>query len=82
MEVAKEVQLEECIAKEKCKLEEIQDNPKYDDGIREDIRHRTDKLNDDLSVRQESSDLHKGRLTNQITSFKETTAKVLDKNIV
>ena len=39
------------------------------------------QLNDDLSVRQESTDILKGRLTNQITSFKETIAKVLDKDI-
>ena len=38
------------------------------------------KLNDDLNVRQESIDLLEGRLTNQITSFKETIAKVLDKD--
>ena len=38
------------------------------------------KLNDDLKVRQESIDLLKGRLMNQITSFKETIAKVLDKD--
>ena len=39
------------------------------------------QLNDDLSVRQESTDILKGRLTNQITSFKETIAKILDKDI-
>ena len=33
-----------------------------------------------MKVRQESIDLLKGRLKNQITSFKETTAKVLDKD--
>ena len=48
VEVAKKVQLEERIKKEKHKLEEIRDNPEYDDGIREDIRKRTAKLNDDL----------------------------------
>ena len=80
VEVAKKVQLEEGIEREKCKLEEIRDNPEYDDGIREDIRCRITKLNDDLSVRQESINLLKGRLTNQITSFKETIAKVLDKD--
>ena len=31
-------------------------------------------------TRQESIDLLNGRLTNQITSFKETIAKVLDKD--
>ena len=62
------------------KLEEIRDNPEYEDGIIEDIRRRIVKLNDDLSVRKESINLLKGRLTNQITSFKETIAKVLDKD--
>ena len=33
-----------------------------------------------MKVRQESIDLLKGRLANQITSFKETIAKVLDKD--
>ena len=77
MEVAIKGQWEEKIKKKgKRKLEEIPDNPEYDDGIREDIRHRIANL----SVRQESIDLLKGRLKNQITSFKETTAKVLDKD--
>ena len=31
-------------------------------------------------IRQESIDLLKGRLKNQITSFRETIAKVLDKD--
>ena len=38
------------------------------------------KLNNELKVRQESIDLLKGRLTSQITSFKETIAKVLNKD--
>ena len=59
---------------------EIRDNPEHNDGIREDIRHRIAKLNDDLSVRQESVNILKGRLTNQIASFKEMIAKVLDKD--
>ena len=37
-------------------------------------------MNDELATRQESIDLLKGRLKNQITSFKETIAKVLDKD--
>ena len=36
-------------------------------------------MNDELSNRQESINLLKGRLKSQITSFKETIAKVLDK---
>ena len=39
-----------------------------------------DALNDELATRQESIDLLKGRLNNQITSFKETIAKVLNKD--
>ena len=37
-------------------------------------------MNDELAIRQESINLLKGRLRNQITSFKETIAKVLDKD--
>ena len=48
--------------------------------MREDITKRIDDLNDELKVRQESIDLLKGRLKNQITSFKENIAKVLDKD--
>ena len=80
VKVAKKVQLEQRIEKDKRKLEEIRDNPEYDDGIREDIRCRTAKLSCDLSVRQESVDLLKGRLKYQITGFKETIVKVLDKD--
>ena len=80
VEVAKKVELEERIKKEKCKLEEIRDNPEYDDGIQEDIRKRITKLSDNLPVRQESIDLRNGRLKDQITSFKEIIAKVLEKN--
>ena len=48
--------------------------------MKEDITKRIDDLNDELVIRQESIDLLKGRLKNQITSFKETIAKVLDKD--
>ena len=48
--------------------------------MKEDITKRIDALNDELAIRQESINLLKGRLKNQITSFKETIAKVLDKN--
>ena len=48
--------------------------------MREDITKRIENLNEDLKVRQESIDILKGRLKNQITSFKETIAKVLDKD--
>ena len=48
--------------------------------MKEDITKRIDALNDELAIRQESIDLLKGRLKNQIMSFKETIAKVLDKD--
>ena len=48
--------------------------------MKEDITKRIDALNDELATRQESIDLLKGRLKNQITSFKETIANVLDKD--
>ena len=79
VEVAKKVELEECITKEHRKLKEFRDYPGvYDDAMKEDITKRIDNLNDELKVRQESIDLLKGRLRNQITSFHETIAKVLD----
>ena len=78
VEVAKKVQLAESIRR---KFEEFRDHPgAYDDGIREDTMKRIAKLNDELKARQESIDLLKGRLTNQITSFKETIVKVLNKD--
>ena len=81
VEVAKKVELEECIAKEHHKLKEFREYPGvYDDTMREDITKRIDDLNEDLKVRQGSIDLLKGRLKSQITSFKETIAKVLDKD--
>ena len=81
VEVAKKVQLEEDIAKERRKLQESRKYPGvYDDAMREDVTKRIDDLNNELKVRQESIDLLKGRLKNQITSFKETIAKVLDKD--
>ena len=81
VEGAKKVQLEEHIAKERRKLEEFREYPGvYDDAMREDITKQIDDLNDELKVRWESIDLLKGRLKTQITSFKETIAKVLDKD--
>ena len=46
--------------------------------MKDDITKRIDDLNEDLKVRLESIDLLKGRLKNQITSFRETIAKVWD----
>ena len=80
VEVAKKVQLEECIAKEHRKLKEFRDHPGvYNDAKKEDITKRIDNLNDEPATREESIDILKGRLKNQIMSFKETIAKVLDK---
>ena len=81
VEVAKKVELEEHIAKEHPKLEEFREYPGvYDDAMKEDITKRIDNLNDELATRQESIDLLNGRLKNQITSFRETIAKVMDKD--
>ena len=80
VEVAKKVELDRHIEMEKIKLGEIQDNPRYTKKQHEELRKRLAKLNDELATRQESIDLLKGRLKSQITSFKETIAKVLDKD--
>ena len=80
VEVAKKVQLDGHIEMEKIKLGEIQDDPRYTKKQHEELRKRLDKLNDELKVRQESVNLLKGKLRNQIMSFKETIAKVLDKD--
>ena len=81
VEVAKKVELEEHITKERWKLEEFREYPgENDDAMREDIKKRIDTLNDELAIKQESIDLIKGRLKSQIRSYKETIAKVLDKD--
>ena len=81
VEVVKKVELEEHITKESQKLEEFREYPGvYDDTMKEDITKQIDALNDELATRQEFIDLLKGRLKNQITSFKEIIAKVLDKD--
>ena len=73
--------MEEHITKECQKLEEFREYPRvYDDAMREDIIKRIDALNNELATRQESIDLLRGKLKNQITSFKEIIAKVLDKD--
>ena len=60
VEVAKKVQLEEHLKKESRKLEEFRKYPgEYDDAMKEDITKRTDGLNDELKIRQESIDLLK-----------------------
>ena len=69
------------LTKEHRKLEEYWEYPGvYDDTMKEEITKQIDALNDELATRQESIDLLKSRLKNQITSFHETIAKVLDKD--
>ena len=80
VEIAKKGQLEQHIVRDKAKLAEMENDPGYDDAMRDNTRNRLERLNEELSTRQESIDLLKGRLTNQITSFKETIAKVLNKD--
>ena len=81
VEVAKKLEWEEQIKNERRKLEEFREYPRvYDDAMKEDITKQIGDLNEDLKVRQESIDLFKGRQKSQITSFKETIAKVLDKD--
>ena len=81
VEVSKKAELGECITKECHKLEEFREYPGVcDDAMKEDITKRIDFLNEDLKVRQESINLLKGRLANQIMRFKETIAKLLDKD--
>ena len=48
--------------------------------MKEDITKRIEALNDELPTRQESINLLKGRLKNQIRSFRERIAKVFDKD--
>ena len=81
VEVAKKVQLEEHIKKEHRKLEEFREyHGVYYDAMKEDFTKRIDALNDELASRQESIDLLKGRLKNQIMSFHEMIAAVLDRD--
>ena len=77
VEAAKKVEIEQKLRQEYRKLEEVREHSEYDEGIHKDIRSRIERLNDELKAREESIDLLKGRLKNQITSFKETIAKVI-----
>ena len=52
----------------------------YGDDQRKEVENRIKRLREDLKVRQQTIDLLKGGLKNQITSFHETIAKVLDKD--
>ena len=48
--------------------------------MRENTTKLIAELNGELEARQESINLLKGDLTDQITSFKETIVKVLDRD--
>ena len=81
VEVAKKAELKECIKKEHRKLKEFQEHHRvYGDDQCEEVENRIKRLSDELATRQESINLLKGKLKNQITSFKETIAEVLDKD--
>ena len=49
---------------EETKLGEIQDDPRYTDKQCKEFRKRIKKLNDELKLKQESTDLLKGDLKN------------------
>ena len=81
VEVARKVQLEEFINKENHKLEEFREHyGVYGNDQHKEVDNRIKRPRENLMVRQESIDLLKGRLKDQITSFKEMIAKVLDSN--
>ena len=65
---------------ERRKLAKIENDSSNTVDQREVIRERIRQLNDELNIRQESIDLLKGRLSNQITAVKETIAKILDRD--
>ena len=79
-EVAKKVQLEQHIDREKSKLEEIENSPNMTDEQRNEVKERMERLYEELKTRQESIDILKGKLNSQVTSIRETIAKVLDKD--
>ena len=79
VETAKKVKLEQHIAREKNKLQEMEkEAPTYTDEQRKEVGERMKTLNEDLKTRKESINILKGKLNNQITSIKETIAKVMD----
>ena len=55
-------------------------DPEYTDRQRDGVKYRLTGLNDELRARQESIDALRGRLVNQVTSIRETVAKVPDKD--
>ena len=84
-EISKKVELEDGITRQKRKLVYVENDTSYTneekDEMKKKIEDRMKRMNEDLTVRQESIDILKGKLSNQITSIKETITKVLDKDL-
>ena len=80
VEISKKTMIEQHIEREQSKLEEMANDTIYTDEQRDEVKDRMQRLNDDLKTRKESIDILKGKLTSQITSIKETIAKLLDKD--
>jgi Fe2+ transport system protein B len=78
VETAKRVKIEQHIEREKNKLQEMENDSEYTDEQRQEVEDRAKRLSGELTVREESINIHKGKLSNQITSIKETITKVMD----
>lgn len=78
IEMAKKIEIEHHIAKEKRKLAEMKNDLMYTEEQRNEVLNRKNSLEENLTARQESINILKGKLQNQLTSIKETIAKVLD----
>ncbi|XP_057309872.1 uncharacterized protein LOC130647883 [Hydractinia symbiolongicarpus] len=78
-EVAKKVQLEQHIDREKNKLEEMENTPNMTEEQQNEAKERLKGLQNELKGRQEIIDILKGKLNSQIKSIRETITKVLDK---
>ena len=78
VEVAKSVKLQRHIERENNKLEEMANDTTYTDEQRQEVKDRMNRHKDDLTTRKESIDILKGKLSNQITSIKETITKIMD----
>ena len=79
-EVAKKVRIEQRIDREKNKLEEMENDAIYTDEQRKEVEERMEGLREELKARKENINILKGKLNSQVTSIKETIAKVLDKD--
>ena len=58
----------------------MRNDTSYTEEQRDEVKERMKRLNDELNARQDSINLLKGKLQNQITNVKETLAKVLDED--